>query len=155
MFICPSFQGDVRGKDAEASLTAFVVIAMQEGREICAPLVSVSTPLPPFCLPELLRMNSCIFTLFVLVLTFNTHVYRVWKKVSGRLFLSWKVEFNNWPILMLLPWHPMPWPMRINSIRTSWWDTPAKEKVSQATRSSTRDALCNCPPSDSSVNNGK
>ncbi|KAK9981652.1 hypothetical protein ABG768_001176 [Culter alburnus] len=28
--------GDVRGKDAEASLTAFVVIAMQEGREICA-----------------------------------------------------------------------------------------------------------------------
>ncbi|XP_073698369.1 complement C3-like [Garra rufa] len=28
--------GDVRGKDSEASLTAFVVIAMQEGREICA-----------------------------------------------------------------------------------------------------------------------
>ncbi|XP_051750126.1 complement C3 isoform X5 [Ctenopharyngodon idella] len=28
--------GDVRGKDADASLTAFVVIAMQEGREICA-----------------------------------------------------------------------------------------------------------------------
>ncbi|XP_052459367.1 complement C3a.1 [Carassius gibelio] len=28
--------GDVRGKDAEASLTAFVVIAMQEAREICA-----------------------------------------------------------------------------------------------------------------------
>ncbi|KAK9981497.1 hypothetical protein ABG768_001027 [Culter alburnus] len=28
--------GDVRGKDAGASLTAFVVIAMQEGREICA-----------------------------------------------------------------------------------------------------------------------
>ncbi|KAK9981656.1 hypothetical protein ABG768_001180, partial [Culter alburnus] len=27
--------GDVQGKDAEASLTAFVVIAMQEGREIC------------------------------------------------------------------------------------------------------------------------
>nr|QOL70921.2 complement component 3 [Tor putitora] len=28
--------GDVRGKNADASLTAFVVIAMQEGREICA-----------------------------------------------------------------------------------------------------------------------
>ncbi|RXN25902.1 complement C3-like protein [Labeo rohita] len=28
--------GDVRGKDAEVSLTAFVVIAMQEGSEICA-----------------------------------------------------------------------------------------------------------------------
>ncbi|XP_067261320.1 complement C3-like isoform X2 [Chanodichthys erythropterus] len=28
--------GDVRGKDAGASMTAFVVIAMQEGREICA-----------------------------------------------------------------------------------------------------------------------
>ncbi|XP_051749481.1 complement C3 isoform X2 [Ctenopharyngodon idella] len=28
--------GGVRGKDADASLTAFVVIAMQEGREICA-----------------------------------------------------------------------------------------------------------------------
>ncbi|XDV16019.1 hypothetical protein PO909_015911 [Leuciscus waleckii] len=28
--------GDVRGLDADASLTAFVVIAMQEGREICA-----------------------------------------------------------------------------------------------------------------------
>ncbi|KAK9981660.1 hypothetical protein ABG768_001184 [Culter alburnus] len=28
--------GDVRGKDADASLTAFVVIAMQESREICA-----------------------------------------------------------------------------------------------------------------------
>ncbi|KAK7161096.1 hypothetical protein R3I94_003929 [Phoxinus phoxinus] len=28
--------GDVRGIDADASLTAFVVIAMQEGREICA-----------------------------------------------------------------------------------------------------------------------
>ncbi|XP_050960786.1 complement C3-like [Labeo rohita] len=28
--------GDVQGKDADASLTAFVVIAMQEGREICA-----------------------------------------------------------------------------------------------------------------------
>ncbi|RXN15695.1 complement C3-like protein [Labeo rohita] len=28
--------GDVRGKDADASLTAFVLIAMQEGREICA-----------------------------------------------------------------------------------------------------------------------
>ncbi|XP_016110823.1 complement C3-like isoform X3 [Sinocyclocheilus grahami] len=28
--------GDVRGKDADASLTAFVVIAMQEAREICA-----------------------------------------------------------------------------------------------------------------------
>ncbi|KAK7161087.1 hypothetical protein R3I94_003922 [Phoxinus phoxinus] len=28
--------GDVRGRDADVSLTAFVVIAMQEGREICA-----------------------------------------------------------------------------------------------------------------------
>ncbi|XP_050961778.1 complement C3 [Labeo rohita] len=28
--------GDVQGKDADASLTAFVLIAMQEGREICA-----------------------------------------------------------------------------------------------------------------------
>ncbi|KAL1281211.1 hypothetical protein QQF64_000014 [Cirrhinus molitorella] len=28
--------GDVRGRDAESSLTAFVVIAMQEGRHICA-----------------------------------------------------------------------------------------------------------------------
>ncbi|XDV16070.1 hypothetical protein PO909_015936 [Leuciscus waleckii] len=28
--------GDVQGKDADASLTAFVVIAMQEGRETCA-----------------------------------------------------------------------------------------------------------------------
>ncbi|KAI7810506.1 putative complement C3 [Triplophysa rosa] len=28
--------GDVRGKDADASLTAFVLIAMQEGSEICA-----------------------------------------------------------------------------------------------------------------------
>ncbi|XDV16047.1 hypothetical protein PO909_015927 [Leuciscus waleckii] len=28
--------GDVQGKDADVSLTAFVVIAMQEGREICA-----------------------------------------------------------------------------------------------------------------------
>ncbi|XP_065126726.2 complement C3-like isoform X1 [Paramisgurnus dabryanus] len=28
--------GDVRGKDAESSLTAFVLIAMQEGNEICA-----------------------------------------------------------------------------------------------------------------------
>ncbi|XP_056621736.1 complement C3-like [Triplophysa dalaica] len=28
--------GDVRGKDSEASLTAFVLIAMQEGSEICA-----------------------------------------------------------------------------------------------------------------------
>uniref|UniRef100_A0A671NNR5 Complement C3-like n=1 Tax=Sinocyclocheilus anshuiensis TaxID=1608454 RepID=A0A671NNR5_9TELE len=28
--------GDVRGKDADASLTAFVVIAMQEARDICA-----------------------------------------------------------------------------------------------------------------------
>ncbi|ROL46563.1 Complement C3 [Anabarilius grahami] len=28
--------GDVRGKDTDASMTAFVVIAMQEGREICA-----------------------------------------------------------------------------------------------------------------------
>nr|AZZ09374.1 putative complement component c3 [Ctenopharyngodon idella] len=36
LFICALFQGDVQGKDAEASLTAFVVIAMQEGREICA-----------------------------------------------------------------------------------------------------------------------
>uniref|UniRef100_A0A673IS51 Complement C3-like n=1 Tax=Sinocyclocheilus rhinocerous TaxID=307959 RepID=A0A673IS51_9TELE len=32
--------GDVRGKDAVASLTAFVVIAMQEGREICAESVA-------------------------------------------------------------------------------------------------------------------
>ncbi|XP_067296794.1 complement C3-like [Pseudorasbora parva] len=32
--------GDVRGKDSEASLTAFVVIAMQETREICAESVS-------------------------------------------------------------------------------------------------------------------
>ncbi|TRY87359.1 hypothetical protein DNTS_017221 [Danionella cerebrum] len=29
-------QGDVRGKDADASLTAFVLIAMQEGNQICA-----------------------------------------------------------------------------------------------------------------------
>ncbi|KAK2909404.1 hypothetical protein Q8A67_005241 [Cirrhinus molitorella] len=28
--------GDVRGKDADASLTAFVLIAMQEGRKVCA-----------------------------------------------------------------------------------------------------------------------
>ncbi|KAI2668934.1 hypothetical protein H4Q32_028733 [Labeo rohita] len=33
-------RGDVRGKDAEVSLTAFVVIAMQEGSEICAASVS-------------------------------------------------------------------------------------------------------------------
>ncbi|XDV16063.1 hypothetical protein PO909_015933, partial [Leuciscus waleckii] len=33
--------GDVRGKDADVSLTAFVVIAMQEGREICAGSVGV------------------------------------------------------------------------------------------------------------------
>ncbi|CAM4465434.1 unnamed protein product [Leuciscus chuanchicus] len=32
----PVERGDVQGKDADASLTAFVVIAMQEGREICA-----------------------------------------------------------------------------------------------------------------------
>ncbi|XP_073698015.1 uncharacterized protein [Garra rufa] len=32
--------GDVRGKDADASLTAFVLIAMQEGRKICAPSVA-------------------------------------------------------------------------------------------------------------------
>uniref|UniRef100_A0A8B9R891 Complement component c3a, duplicate 1 n=1 Tax=Astyanax mexicanus TaxID=7994 RepID=A0A8B9R891_ASTMX len=31
--------GDVRGKDAEASLTAFVLIAMQEGRKLCTSLV--------------------------------------------------------------------------------------------------------------------
>uniref|UniRef100_W5LK65 Complement C3a, tandem duplicate 2 n=1 Tax=Astyanax mexicanus TaxID=7994 RepID=W5LK65_ASTMX len=31
--------GDVRGKDADASLTAFVLIAMQEGHELCANLV--------------------------------------------------------------------------------------------------------------------
>ncbi|XP_072513049.1 uncharacterized protein [Salminus brasiliensis] len=31
--------GDVRGKDADASLTAFVLIAMQEGNELCAKLV--------------------------------------------------------------------------------------------------------------------
>uniref|UniRef100_A0A671NUY1 Complement C3-like n=1 Tax=Sinocyclocheilus anshuiensis TaxID=1608454 RepID=A0A671NUY1_9TELE len=31
-----SLKGDVRGKDADASLTAFVVIAMQEARDICA-----------------------------------------------------------------------------------------------------------------------
>uniref|UniRef100_A0A8B9JND9 Complement component c3a, duplicate 1 n=1 Tax=Astyanax mexicanus TaxID=7994 RepID=A0A8B9JND9_ASTMX len=30
--------GDVRGKDAEASLTAFVLIAMQEGRKLCTSL---------------------------------------------------------------------------------------------------------------------
>ncbi|XP_016116847.1 complement C3-like [Sinocyclocheilus grahami] len=32
--------GDVQGKDADASLTAFVVIAMQEAREICAESVA-------------------------------------------------------------------------------------------------------------------
>ncbi|KAI4889080.1 hypothetical protein NFI96_023395, partial [Prochilodus magdalenae] len=32
--------GDVRGKDADASLTAFVLIAMQEGSELCAKLVT-------------------------------------------------------------------------------------------------------------------
>ncbi|XP_056621769.1 complement C3-like isoform X2 [Triplophysa dalaica] len=31
--------GDVRGKDGDASLTAFVLIAMQEGSEICAGLI--------------------------------------------------------------------------------------------------------------------
>ncbi|XP_067258586.1 complement C3-like isoform X2 [Chanodichthys erythropterus] len=39
--------GDVRGKDADASLTAFVVIAMQEGREICVGAVQT--------LPESIR----------------------------------------------------------------------------------------------------
>lgn len=35
------FQGGVRGKDADASLTAFVLIALQEGRHLCANLVGV------------------------------------------------------------------------------------------------------------------
>uniref|UniRef100_A0A673LBY2 NTR domain-containing protein n=1 Tax=Sinocyclocheilus rhinocerous TaxID=307959 RepID=A0A673LBY2_9TELE len=39
--------GDVRGKDADASLTAFVVIAMQEAREICAGSVGVSEFVSP------------------------------------------------------------------------------------------------------------
>ncbi|XP_026992186.2 complement C3-like isoform X1 [Tachysurus fulvidraco] len=33
--------GDVRGKDADASLTAFVLIALQEGQHLCAKLVGI------------------------------------------------------------------------------------------------------------------
>ena len=45
--MCALFQGDVQGKDADASLTAFVVIAMQEGRGICAGSVGVSEFVSP------------------------------------------------------------------------------------------------------------
>ncbi len=51
-FICALLQGGVEGTEPDASLTAFILIAMQEGREICAPLVSVSIPLTSFCLPK-------------------------------------------------------------------------------------------------------
>ncbi|XP_026054591.1 complement C3-like [Carassius auratus] len=40
-------QGDIQSKDADASLTAFVVIAMQEAREICAGSFAVSELVSP------------------------------------------------------------------------------------------------------------
>uniref|UniRef100_A0A673LBY7 NTR domain-containing protein n=1 Tax=Sinocyclocheilus rhinocerous TaxID=307959 RepID=A0A673LBY7_9TELE len=51
--------GDVRGKDADASLTAFVVIAMQEAREICAGSVGVSE----FVSPRASSSGECFWTL--------------------------------------------------------------------------------------------
>lgn len=53
LFIFASFKGGIASNDADASLTAFVVIAMQEGKEICAGSVGVSKHLPPLCFPEL------------------------------------------------------------------------------------------------------
>lgn len=35
------FQGGVRGNDADASLTAFVLIALQEANHLCGKLVGV------------------------------------------------------------------------------------------------------------------
>ena len=35
-------QGGVRGNDADASMTAFVLIAMQEGSHLCIETVAVS-----------------------------------------------------------------------------------------------------------------
>ena len=41
--LCVYVQGDVRGTDSDASLTAFCLIAMQESRAICNSTVNVST----------------------------------------------------------------------------------------------------------------
>lgn len=35
-------QGDVRGTDSEASMTAFCLIAMQEANQLCSASVNVS-----------------------------------------------------------------------------------------------------------------
>ena len=46
-FLCVHVQGDVQGKDTDASMTAFCLIAMQESRTICNDTVNVSTS-PPY-----------------------------------------------------------------------------------------------------------
>lgn len=60
-------QGDVLGKDADASLTAFVLIAMQEGSEICARSFPVSLAHSPV-------MSQPLYTRASLTLCFNNRI---------------------------------------------------------------------------------
>jgi len=75
----------VRGINADASLTAFVVIAMQEARGICAGPVAVSTALPLFSSSKTLIYKLSVF---FLGLTSYANFYRVCMKVSRRLLYS-------------------------------------------------------------------
>ncbi|XP_057187930.1 complement C3-like [Triplophysa rosa] len=63
--------GDVRGKDADASLTAFVLIAMQEGSEICARSLPVSPAHSPVMSQPFYTRAS--LTLSILYLTLRVH----------------------------------------------------------------------------------
>ena len=85
-FLCVHVQGDVQGKDTDASMTAFCLIAMQESRTICNDTVNVSTSPPysvlfcydqkPWCNMKTRLRSSCSpsttssITIFANVLSF-------------------------------------------------------------------------------------
>ena len=60
--LCVYLQGDVEGRDSDASMTAFCLIAMQESLTLCNRSVDVSTS-PPcivFSFPLTLLSQSCV-----------------------------------------------------------------------------------------------
>lgn len=126
IYLC-EYQGNVHEKDDDASLTAFVLISMQEGSKICAGSVSV--------IPE---NSSTIRHLHLEQVSLSLSLYtRILKAVWKKLLIICCWEFTAWPALMLSLWLLTLWPMLENSIKTSWRVIPSRTKVSNIAVSST------------------
>lgn len=83
-------QGDVRGNDADASMTAFVLIAMQEGSELCSKTVTVSIEYILCGENQLISSNP--FFIFKFKCIYSLHRKNIPLQLSNSILALWILQ---------------------------------------------------------------